>query len=242
MRFLVVGLFGWMLTAVWSAQAEDSASVERIISDKIQGAVPQLPINSIKPSAIKGLYEVELANGERVFATEDGGHFVAGDLFQVSEKGLVNLTEQSRDVARAEKMAALDDEQLIVFSPENKKASVLVFTDVDCGYCRKLHLEMEQYLARGIEIKYLAFPRAGIGSNSYKKIVSAWCAEDRQEAITRLKKGETIATRDCENPVAEHYSLGSEIGVRGTPALVLESGQMVPGFIEPDRLAKLLGI
>ncbi len=242
MRFLLVGLLGWLIFLAVSVQADQPISTEQKITEKIQAAVPKLPIVAVKPSPMKGFYEVELANGERVFASEDGTHFVAGDLFQVLDEGLVNLTEQSRDAGRAEKMSSIKDEQLIVFTPKIKKASIAVFTDVDCGYCRKLHQEMDGYLARGIEIKYLAFPRAGIGSNSYKKIVSAWCADDRQEAITRLKNGEEIEAKDCENPVAEHYSLGSEMGVRGTPALVLESGQLVPGFIEPDRLAALLGL
>lgn len=237
----VVAFFAAGLTGLSMAEEGDS-SVAQNIKTKIQRAVPNLPIVNISVSKLDGFYEIELANGERLFSTASGDYFIAGDLFQVGSGSLVNLSEEQRNGKRADKLAAVTDEQKIVFSPNQKKASVTVFTDVDCGYCRKLHLQMAGYLEQGIEIKYMAFPRAGVGSSSYTKIVSAWCADDRQDAITKLKTGKTIAELSCDNPVAEHFRLGNELGVTGTPALVLESGKMVPGFVEPARLAKILGI
>lgn len=237
----LIALLALSLSYQVTVVAED-LSTEASIAAKIQVAIPQLPITTVSASQIEGFYEVELANGERLFANAKADHFIAGDMFQINDLGLVNLSEAKRDKNRADKIAALKDEDKIIFSPKNKKATVTVFTDVDCGYCRKLHTHMAGYLARGIEIQYLAFPRAGIGSNSYNKIVSAWCAKDKQDALTRLKNGEVVASASCENPVADQYRLGSELGVTGTPALVLESGKIYPGYIEPDQLARVLGI
>ena len=212
------------------------------IVQKIKQAVPSIPIVSIEASDLSGFYDVTLGNGEHLFVTADGETFIAGDMFKVSLDGLVNLTETKRNSSRATKLADISEEEKIVFSPAHTKASITVFTDVDCGYCRKLHSEMAGYLEKGIEIKYLAFPRAGLGSQSYKKIVSAWCASDRQLAMTKLKSGKHIETKNCENPVASHYQLGNEIGVRGTPAIVLESGELLPGYYPPEKLSQMLHI
>lgn len=237
----LIALFMLSLSYQSVARADDS-SIEASVSAKIQAAIPQLPITSVTASQLDGFYEVELANGERLFANASANHFIAGDLFQITDRGLVNLSEGKRDKNRADKIAAVKDEDKIIFSPEMTKARVTVFTDIDCGYCRKLHSQMAGYLEHGIEIQYLAYPRAGIGSNSYNKIVSAWCAKDKQDALTRLKNGEVIAKASCENPVADQFRLGTELGVTGTPALVLESGRIYPGYIEPDQLAGMLGI
>ncbi len=162
-------------------------------------------------------------------------------MFKIEGSQVVNLTDLQRNEQRLE-VAVIADAEGIKYTPANKKASVTVFTDVDCGYCRKLHGQMEGYLAKGIEIRYLAFPRAGVGSPAYQKMVSAWCAPDQQDALTKLKAGKGIESRSCENPVASHYALGNAIGVTGTPALVLESGELIPGFQTPDQLARILGI
>ena len=244
MRRSVFSLAAAVIMAVlsYSVIAEENGATEQAIAAKIQAAIPQLPITQVSASQLPGFYEVELANGERLFANPEADYFIAGDMFQITDNRLVNLSEAKRDEKRAEKIAAIDDSQKIIFTPENKKATVTVFTDVDCGYCRRLHMHMAGYLERGIEIQYLAYPRAGIGSNSYKKIVSAWCAENKQEALTKLKNGEEIAAATCENPVADQFRLGNEMGVTGTPALVFESGRLYPGYVEPEHLAKLLGI
>lgn len=243
MQRSVIGPVTAVIMAVlsYSVIAENGAT-EQAIAAKIQAAIPQLPITQVSASRLPGFYEVELANGERLFANPEADYFIAGDMFQITGNKLVNLSEAKRDEKRAEKIAAIDDGEKIIFTPENKKATVTVFTDVDCGYCRRLHMHMAGYLKQGIEIQYLAYPRAGIGSNSYKKIVSAWCAENKQEALTKLKNGEEIAQTTCDNPVADQFRLGNELGVTGTPALVFESGRLYPGYVEPEHLAKLLGI
>jgi thiol:disulfide interchange protein DsbC len=224
----------------WQANAGDQAPADSIRA-KIAAAIPQLPIEEVVASPIEGLFEVKLASGGRLFVTPDGEYFVFGDMFKVEDGQVVNLTELQRNEQR-QQVAVVAEEQGITYTPANKKASVTVFTDVDCGYCRKLHGQMAGYLAKGIEIRYLAFPRAGVGSPVYQKMVSAWCAPDQKEAMDKLKGGKSVATRSCENPVAAHYELGNAIGVTGTPALVLDSGQLIPGYQTPDQLARILGI
>ena len=131
-----------------------------------------------------------------------------------------------------------------MFTPKGEvKASVLVFTDVDCGYCRKLHNEMADYHAEGIEIRYAAFPRAGIGSQSYNKIVSAWCADNQQETMTKLKSSQQVEQLiNCEHPVDEHYRLGQQLGVNGTPSIFTEDGKLMPGYVPAADLARRLGL
>ena len=241
MKNLLVTLVWCLSIFVSVAQAEET-SVEDTLLAKLQSAVPQLPIAEIAPSKMTGLYRVKLVNGELLFINATGDLFIAGDLYQINGSELANLSEQSRESERAARVGRVTEREAIVFTPENKKASVTIFTDIDCGYCRKLHSEIDSYLAKGIEIRYLAYPRAGIGSPSYQKIVTAWCAKDKQQAMTELKAGKSLETASCDNPVAGHFRLGGEIGITGTPALLLESGRLMPGYIPAERLAALLGI
>ncbi len=245
MQQSIASLLISMLCLFWTlpAKAADQNAlsiVQQNITNKLHEVAPQLVITQVKASRIDGLFEVELAGGERIFSNLDASHFIVGDLFKATSDGIVNLTDEDRNAARAIKLASIADKNKIIFTPEQKKYSVSIFTDVDCVYCQKLHASIQEYLDLGIEIKYLAFPRAGIGSESYKKIVSAWCADDKQQALTRLKLGESIEDKTCDDSVAEQYALGKSIGVQGTPAIVLESGKLVPGFIPAHQLAKIL--
>jgi thiol:disulfide interchange protein DsbC len=130
---------------------------------------------------------------------------------------------------------------MVVFPPAGPtKHTVTVFTDIDCGYCRKLHQEIADYNQQGIKVRYLMYPRAGVGSESYNKAVWVWCADDRQDAITRAKRGEEIPHKTCANPVKEQFELGQTLGVRGTPSIILENGQMVPGYVPAAQLAQML--
>jgi thiol:disulfide interchange protein DsbC len=238
---MICGLSAVAMSAWADADAIDT-DIEQSIIDKLQQAVPQIPMVGIQQSPLAGLYEVALGNGERVFVSEDGNYFVAGDLFQLGENGLVNLTNAKRDLIRADRIAAVDSSDKITYSPETKKASITVFTDVDCGYCQKLHREMANYLDAGIEVSYLAYPRAGVGSSSYDKIVKAWCAEDKNDAMTRLKSGQSVDSASCDNPVADQYKMAVDLGIRGTPAIILESGQLVSGYRPAAELEKILGL
>lgn len=202
-----------------------------------------LTLNSVQPSKVPGLYEV-MVDGGAIYVTEDARFLIAGSLYEARDGVLVNLTDERQAVERRRIVAEIDPARTIAFAPDGDPlASVLVFTDTDCGYCRKLHQEMAGYNDRGIEIHYLAFPRAGIGSRTYDKMVSAWCAEDPRGALTALKRGEGIPERYCEeHPVGVQYELGQSLGITGTPSILLPDGTMVPGYAPPEQLAEQLGL
>ena len=179
-----------------------------------------------------------------VYATEDGSYFILGDLFQVNNGQFVNLAEKRRDKERLVKMEAVDTKDMIVFPAQGDTlAHISVFTDVTCFYCQKLHKEVPELNKRGIEVRYLAYPRSGMDSPGYRQLVGAWCAKNPQETLTSLKNKESVAVNQCDdNPVAQQYQLGQELGVRGTPAMITETGQMIPGYQSADRLMVTLGL
>ncbi|GAA5445003.1 thiol:disulfide interchange protein DsbC [Microbulbifer sp. NBRC 101763] len=238
---LLLGLLGS------AALAEVDANVAKAIKARLETGNPKATYGDVRKSPIRGLYEVDVDGGNTtLFVSEDGGHFIYGDLFQVkSGGGLANLSETRRAGHRAKVMGNQDVKDMIVFSPKGEtKASIYVFTDVDCGYCRKLHQDVPELNKRGIEVRYLAFPRGGLQSLGYRKLATAWCADDSNKTLTALKNRENVPLKVCDNnPVAAQYKLGNEaIDVRGTPTIVMEDGRVVPGYLPPASLVKELGI
>lgn len=213
------------------------------VEKALAAALPQFEIKSITESKMGGMYRVVDQRGQIIFASSDGQHFVTGELYSTSGGQLVNVSEQERQGTRVEQLANLKEGDRITFPANGKqKAHITVFTDIDCGYCRKLHNEVPRMNELGISVSYLAFPRAGVGSSSYDKLVSVWCAEDRLDAMTEAKAGKTLPRKSCENPVSAEYALGSALGVNGTPAIVLDDGALLPGYVPAEQLAKGLGI
>lgn len=223
--------------------------VEQALQDKLRAKleVPAmgLKVESVTASELPGLYEVQFANGgPLVYATASGDHFLLGDLYQVGPEGYVNLAEQRRDGERKEKVDAIAEEDMIVFSPEGEpRAYITVFTDVTCFYCQKLHREVPALNKQGVEVRYLAYPRAGVDSDGYRQLASAWCADNPQDTLTKLKNKEAVTAKACDdNPIAQQYLLGQQLGVRGTPAIITQSGQMIPGYQSADELMVTLGL
>ncbi len=218
-------------------------SIVDAITKGLQSGRKDLKVVHVDTSQIPGLYKVSL-NGTTLYSDAKGTYFIAGDLYQVTTNGFVNLGEMDRNVSRAEKISKLDPKDMIIFPATSpRKGTITVFTDVDCYYCQKLHQEVPEMNEMGIEVRYLAYPRAGIGSKSYDKIASAWCAKDPNDAITKLKNKQTIPTNVCDdNPVAAEYRLGQQLGVKGTPAIVMENGRLLPGYLPADKMAATLGI
>lgn len=216
----------------WAGEAEDIENIRQ----RLEQLVPEEP-SSIRPSAMPGLYEV-LFGAEVLYLSGDGRYGLQGDLMDL-EAGK-NLSEAARTGARRQVLGKLDESEMIVFSPASPRHTVTVFTDVDCGYCRKMHAEMDQLNGYGIAVRYLMFPRDGIGSASYKKSVSVWCAPDQKAAITLAKAGEEVAEASCENPVQSQWLLGQQMGVTGTPALFTEEGVLIRGYRPAKNLAAML--
>ena len=225
---------------------------EEVIAKRLQAAQPNLIVQSATAVEGQDLYEVELNSGEVLYSTPDGQFFVYGSLFQATEGGLENLTAKRTDSKRLSLLEALENDDLVVYPGKgDEKAVVSVFTDVDCGYCRKLHREIPRLNELGVTVRYLAYPRAGVYSDqkrtkftgSYKKLKSVWCDKDREAAMTKAKATGFIKENlGCEAPIEAHLELGAQFGVRGTPAIVLQSGELLPGYLPADELAKKLGI
>ena len=233
-----------VLTLSVPALAAAPTPLGKLIIDNLTQAQPGIPIERVEKTSMVGILAVVLSDGTVLYGSADGKHLFSGDMFSIAGGQIVNLAEQRRTSARQEMMLdPLFEDALVFAATGNKKASINVFTDVDCGYCRKLHQEVPQLNAMGIEVRYLAYPRAGIGSDSYKKIVSAWCAKNPQQALTKLKAGQNIADQQCsDNTVAGQYNLGQKMGISGTPAIILEDGRLLPGYMPAAELAATLGL
>lgn len=210
---------------------------ENEIRKALSLASPSSTIDSVKPTDIAGLYEV-MVGSDILYLSEDGKYLLQGHLIDLTARK--DLTEAKLAHLRTAAIDKIGEDQTIIFKPEDSRYKVSVFTDIDCGYCRKLHSEMDKYLAEGITVQYLFYPRAGKGSESYKKAVSVWCAEDRNAALTSAKQGKTPEAKECDNPVDKHMALGAEFGARGTPMIVTEKGNILPGYVPAKQLAKAL--
>lgn len=210
---------------------------EDAVRKSLSTSMPGTKIDSVKPSEVKNVFEV--ISGSTVFyVSEDGKYLLQGRLVDIAAKK--DLTEEKLVSIRKSVLAKLSKDETIDFKSPLNKYTVYVFTDIDCGYCRKLHSEIDQYLAEGITVRYLFFPRAGKGSNSYDKAVSVWCAKDRNEALTLAKQDKAPEPKKCENPVDKHMQLAEEFEVRGTPMIVTEKGSVFPGYVPAKQLGQIL--
>ena len=241
---LFVTLFVIGLSGVASADNQSEQATINTIRERLLAARPDLPITDVFASELDGFYDANLPGGQTLHISSDGRYLFTGDLYEVTDSGLVNLTETSRSIQRKKLLDALDESEMLVFAPpkELTKATVTVFTDIDCTYCRKLHKEVPELNRLGMAVRYLAYPRAGTGSESYNKFVSAWCADNPKLALTRAKNNQAIEEKTCDNPVAAQYILGGVMGVNSTPSLVYEDGSMDPGYLPAASLAARLGL
>lgn len=213
--------------------AADDPELEAVRA-KMDAMFEEIEPKHVNKSPIDGWYVVQ--KGSVVaYVSEDGRYLLQGDLIDLNEQ--VNLSEQSRVSARRELMSSLNDDQGILFSPEEVKYRVTVFTDVDCTYCRRLHSQIDDYLARGIEIRYMLYPRNGPASPAWKTSEDVWCATDRQSALTAAKLDRGFESHRCNaTSITESYVLGQDVGLTGTPAIVFDDGTLVSGYLPPDAL------
>jgi len=222
-----------LLVSSLSFAADEMAQIKKSLQD----LVPELEVDSISPSLVDGLYEVVF--GTRVFyISADGRYFLQGNILDTQTK--VSLTETRQTTLRADLIESMDESGLIIFSPEEPKYTVTVFTDIDCGYCRKLHREIQAYNDAGIVVRYAAFPRSGRDTPSYFKAVSVWCGEDQKALMTKAKNGEDFEQSKCDSPVDSHMKIAADIGISGTPTIILEDGTLMPGYVPAARLLRTL--
>jgi thiol:disulfide interchange protein DsbC len=213
--------------------AAASAADPRVALLKLLPAGSKL--EDLRPSPVAGIYEFT-QGAEISYLTADGKYFIDGNLYDMKSRD--NLTEGLRTHARIALINSVPESEMLIFSPPNPKYTITVFTDVDCAYCRKLHSQIAEINRLGIRVRYMFFPRTGPGTESWKKAEVVWCSANRNEALTRAKAGATLdMNKVCApTPVKREYELGENIGVRGTPAIITESGDYINGYMEPREL------
>ena len=205
----------------------------------LQALNPQIQIDYIGASALPGFREA-IVGGQVVLVSDDGRYLVQGQVLDMQTKKELTQGSPALGKYRRGLLDSIKVSDRIVFSPANPKYTVDVFTDVECGYCRKFHTDIAEYTRRGIRVEYLAFPRAGIGSPDYRKMVAVWCAPDRRKALTDAKSDRPLPKRSCPNPVADEYALGQRAGLEGTPMILAEDGTVLGGYLPPDQLLAAL--
>lgn len=201
------------------------------VAAHIPGARPE----ELRATAVPGVWELT-RGADIVYVTGDGKYAFTGDLVELANNN--NLTEQHRRELRVKAIGNFPESEMLIFGPKDPKYTVTVFTDVDCPYCRKLHSQMAAYNRLGIRVRYVLYPRTGPNTESWTKAEQVWCSSDRNAALTRAKLGEELKAKPCaDNPVARSYALGQEFALEGTPAIIMPSGEMLPGYVPPDVLA-----
>jgi thiol:disulfide interchange protein DsbC len=199
---------------------------------------PEITVEDVQPSPMPGIYQVPMG-ADMAYISADGRYIIAGDLYEIDTH--TNVTEQGRSAARVKLLSKLDDRDMIVFSPEVVKHTITVFTDVECGYCRKLHGQIDELNKLGVRVRYAAYPRAGPGTDDWRKMEAVWCSKDRQSAITQAKLGQVVKSENCgATPVAKQFKLGEDLGVQGTPAIFTRTGKYIGGYLPPAELLKQL--
>jgi thiol:disulfide interchange protein DsbC len=213
-----------------------------VIEEKLSQIIPaELEIDSIQRSEVENFYEIELSDNSFFYVEENAQYLFLGDIYKLGENELINISQQKKFSSSQEMLKKINPESLISFTPELIKYKIYVFTDVDCGFCRKFHNQISAYLNEGIQINYLAFPRSGVESETYKKMTTAWCSDDRQKVLTGLKNDEVFDQIDCvDNPIKEHYQLAKSIDIQGTPTIISSTGLTIPGFIEAKEIVEYL--
>ncbi|WP_111977655.1 bifunctional protein-disulfide isomerase/oxidoreductase DsbC [Algibacillus agarilyticus] len=232
--FKVISTAVAVLALSFSSLAVDKATEQNIHQQFMK--IGMMPKN-IEPSPVKGLLQVTTEKGLFYFS-EAGNFLVHGTIYNM-DKGMKNETESVLSVQRKSAVNDYSD-SMIEFKAKDEKYVVNVFTDISCGYCRKLHNEMADYNNAGITVRYLAFPRGGVNSKAYNDMVSIWCADEKQTAMTNAKTSGAVVAKSCDSPVSKHYELGGKLGVNGTPAIILQDGSMIPGYKPAADLLKIL--
>ncbi len=227
----LAAVVAFTLSPVLAAEADTELEQVR---QKVAAIFDTIEAEDISVSPVDGWYTIQ--KGSIIaYISSNGRYLLQGDLIDLEQN--INMSEAVRNHSRRELMATVKDDDVILFSPVDVKYSVSVFTDVECTYCRRLHSQIDEYLAHGIQVRYLMYPRNGPTSNAWTTAEEVWCANDRNGALTAAKSDRKFASTDCDaSIVGNHYSMGQEIGLSGTPAIILDDGTLISGYMPPDQL------
>jgi thiol:disulfide interchange protein DsbC len=227
---VLVAVFGVAAAAEQPAKADPRAAIAK--------KFPGTKAEDVQPSPVAGVYQVPMG-ADTAYVSADGRYIFAGDLYEIDTR--TNLTETNRSAGRTKLLAKVDEREAIVFGSASARHTITVFTDVECGYCRKLHSEIDQLNKLGVRVRYLAYPRSGPGTADWRKMEAVWCASDRKEAITKAKLDQVVKAQNCSaTPVAKQFQLGEDLGVRGTPAIFTTNGEYIGGYLPPAELKSQL--
>jgi thiol:disulfide interchange protein DsbC len=217
-----------------AAPAKPAADPREAIVKKIEG----LKLEDVRMSPVTGLYE--FARGSHIgYVSSDARYAILGDLVDIDADA--NLTENRRRTIRSRLLEAVPESEMVVYGPKTAAYTLTIFTDIDCGYCRKLHSQMAEYNRLGIRVRYLFFPRTGPDTDSWRKAEQVWCATNRNDAMTRAKNGEIVKSSKCPaQVVARDFELGQKLGIDSTPTMVLPTGELLPGYSPPRELVHYL--
>ncbi len=207
--------------------ADDIAELKQSLAKSL----PQYEASYIEKTPIEGIYQV-IIGGQVIYMTKDARYMIDGNLIDLSTRK--NYTEDAMSVIRLSQIEKLGEDKMVVYTPKTIKHTITVVTDIDCPYCRRLHSEMDQYMEGGVQVRYIFMPLKGKGD--FRTTVSVWCSKDRNEALDMAKAGAELEAKDCENPIDEHLNVSRNLGVRGTPAIILQNGNMLPGYVPASKL------
>ncbi|WP_372625771.1 bifunctional protein-disulfide isomerase/oxidoreductase DsbC [Arsukibacterium sp.] len=233
---LTLGVFSLSVSLSAGALAQQKSDAPELSEISNSLAPLGLKVNAVANSPMPGLLQVFTQRG-LFFTSSDGRFFIEGNVFDLQQSELVNDVQMRSYVNK--QLPALAD-SYIEYKAENEQHVVYAFTDPTCGYCQKLHNEMNDYNKLGITVRYLAFPRGGLNSKTALEMQHLWCSRNQQKAMDLAKDGKRNPPAMCENPVKQHYELGQSFGINGTPALVLASGRIIPGYQPAAGLLKQL--
>ena len=221
-------------SAVLSNDHENSLEEIDLVLQALLEIFPGATDYSLNDSVVDGLYAVSIGS-EVIYVSKDGKFLIRGEIYDLQNS--VNVTEEKRVLGRLDVMQSLDEETMIIYEPKKIKHTITIFTDIDCGYCRKFHQQIGDYLDLGIRVRYLSFPRTGPDTVSWEKAQSVWCSKNRQDSLDRAKQGKNIDSVFCfDSPVEKHYNLGSVFNISGTPTIVTEKGKIIVGYLPPESL------
>ena len=216
--------------------ADNDAAVVKALQANLKASGIEENILSAVPTDMKDIYWVTASGLPSFFTDKSGKHIIQGQIIAVGAEAPVDISGALVAKAAQEALKAVDKKDMIIYPAKGETKSVVYsFTDADCPYCIKLHEEMSDINARGIEVRYLAWPR---NEGSIPKMEAIWCSEDRKAAMDQAKMGANVQAPSCNNPVKEQIELGMSLGVRGTPAIFTESGQQIGGYLPAAQLAQ----
>jgi len=227
----IVFAFSLISLACIAKPTDNTAEVRAIL----QKQFPELPALNITPSPVAGLY-LATAGAQVFYVSKEGRYIVSGEMIDL-QQSQKNLTENARKTARLDALKTVNNDEMIIFSPQKPQYTITVFTDVDCGYCKKLQSEMDDINARGIAVRYVAFPRTGPNTPTFDKMLKIWCAKDKKLALRQATQNQALSNTTCTSDVLlKQFELGMRMGISGTPSIVFEDGTLLPGYLPPEKL------